>query len=402
MADFKQMALDVQNDVIKWRHYFHENPELSFEEVNTTQKIAEILKGFGYEDIRTGLPLFPETGVIASLNPGKAGKCIALRADIDALPVLEESDVPYKSKIDGKMHACGHDAHISMLLGVAKVLFQLRDQIDGNVKFIFQPGEEEHKNEIISKGGARIIVEHTDIMDGVDAVFGFHVWATLPTGMVCYKAGPFMTTNMIVDMTVEGVGGHGAMPHTCVDPMVVASQIVSAWQTIVSREVNPFDMAVITVGKMEANGSWNVIPQKAVLTGGVRTLDAALMETIKIRMQEIAESIAKGMRATVEFKIGQGAPPVVNDPVFTKKAASAITKALGEDSIMETSAVVPSEDFSFYQRVVPGALFFLGVGDEKKATNYAQHHPKYKVDDEALFKGVASAAAVAFDFVNNN
>lgn len=401
MYDFRQMALDIQQDFIDWSHYFHENPEVSFEEFNTTKKIAGILKEIGYEDVTIGIPLYPELGVIANLNPGKEGKCIALRADIDALPILENTNLTYKSKYEGVMHACGHDAHISMMLGAAKILFQIRSQIDGNVKFIFQPGEEAYKAEITPKTGARLIVEDSDIMKDVDAVFGIHVWGTLPTGVLCYKPGPFMATNMIVNLTVEGKGGHGGMPHTCIDPVVIICQIINAWQMILSREVNPLDTAVLTVGKIESEGAWNIIPQNASLVAGVRTLTDELMETIKNRMREIAESIGKGMRANIEFSAMKSVPPVINDIKFTQKAVAAIEKTLGAESVMETLPVMPSEDFSLYQKVSPGALLFLGIGDDKKETNYAQHHPKFKIDDDALFKGVAAASAVAFDFINN-
>lgn len=401
MYDFRQMALDIQQDFIDWSHYFHENPEVSFEEFNTTKKIAGILKEIGYEDVTIGIPLYPELGVIANLNPGKEGKCIALRADIDALPILENTNLTYKSKYEGVMHACGHDAHISMMLGAAKILFQIRSQIDGNVKFIFQPGEEAYKAEITPKTGARLIVEDSDIMKDVDAVFGIHVWGTLPTGVLCYKPGPFMATNMIVNLTVEGKGGHGGMPHTCIDPVVIICQIINAWQMILSREVNPLDTAVLTVGKIESEGAWNIIPQNASLVAGVRTLTDELMETIKNRMREMAESIGKGMRANIEFSAMKSVPPVINDIKFTQKAVAAIEKTLGAESVMETLPVMPSEDFSLYQKVSPGALLFLGIGDDKKETNYAQHHPKFKIDDDALFKGVAAASAVAFDFINN-
>lgn len=352
-------------------------------------------------DVTIGIPLYPELGVIANLNPGKEGKCIALRADIDALPILENTNLTYKSKYEGVMHACGHDAHISMMLGAAKILFQIRSQIDGNVKFIFQPGEEAYKAEITPKTGARLIVEDSDIMKDVDAVFGIHVWGTLPTGVLCYKPGPFMATNMIVNLTVEGKGGHGGMPHTCIDPVVIICQIINAWQMILSREVNPLDTAVLTVGKIESEGAWNIIPQNASLVAGVRTLTDELMETIKNRMREMAESIGKGMRANIEFSAMKSVPPVINDIKFTQKAVAAIEKTLGAESVMETLPVMPSEDFSLYQKVSPGALLFLGIGDDKKETNYAQHHPKFKIDDDALFKGVAAASAVAFDFINN-
>ncbi len=401
MYNFEKMALEASKDFIEWRKLFHQYPELSFEEVNTTKKIVEILKDIGYEEIRVGIPLFPQTGVIAELNPGKKGKCVAIRSDIDALPVNEQTDVSYKSNIPGVMHACGHDAHIAMLLGVAKVLYSIKDEIDGNVKLIFQPGEENNKPGVTDKTGARLLYEDSDELNDIDAVFGLHVWGTLPSGVICYRPGPMMTTNMVANLEIEGVGGHGAMPHTCVDPIIIACQIVNAWQTIVSREVNPLDMSVLTVGKIESEGSWNIIPDKASLICGVRTLNFDLIQEIRDRMKEIAEGIGKSMRANIIFNALIGVPPVVNDEKLTKMAVQSVEKAIGKENTMLIDPVMPSEDFSWYQKAAPGVLFFLGIGDESKGTNYAQHHPKYKVDDDALSNGVAAILSATFDFINN-
>lgn len=400
--DFKKLALDVKDDVIRWRHDFHENPELSFKEVATTQKVANALRSMGYEKVEIGVPRAPEVGVIADLNPGKPGKCIALRADMDALPVHEETGLPYASKNDGVMHACGHDSHIAMLLGAAKLLFPLRDQINGNIRFIFQPSEEYVLSEECRKSGARLIVEEGHAMDGVDAVFCLHVWGTLPTGSIYYAPGPFMTTNLIVDMKVKGIGGHGAMPQNCVDPVVTACQIVNAWQTIISREVAPQDTAVLSVGGINVDGgmAYNVIPDSVSVVAGVRTYDESLINQIETRMKEIAEGIAHGMRASITFSTLRGVPPVINDIAFTENAVRVLRTTIGEDHVKTTSPVMASEDFSWYQKVAPGAIMFLGVGDEKKHTNFAQHHPKFNSDDDALPIGVASLAAVACNFIS--
>lgn len=383
---------------MRWRHDFHEYPELSGKEFRTTQKIAEILREIGYENIRIGIPGFPEVGVVADLNPGKPGKCIALRADIDALPVCEETGVPYASKTPGVMHACGHDAHIAMLLGAARILFQLRDQIDGNVRLIFQPCEEEVMSEECQKSGAQVIVEDGHIMDGVDAVFALHVWGSLPSGSVFYAPGPFMTTNMTVEMQVKGVGGHGAAPQQCIDPVVAACQIVTAWQTIISREVSPLDTAVLSVGGINVkNAAYNIIPESVSLVAGLRTFDIGLLKYVEKRMREIAEGIAHGMRAEIAFQSVYGGPPVINDEEFTRNAADAIRRAVGDEHVKLTSPVMPSEDFAWYQQVVPGAIMFLGVGDKEKGTDHPQHHVKFNSDDDALPVGVASLVAVAME-----
>lgn len=400
MIDFKSLAQEVKDDVIRWRHDFHEHPELSFKEVQTTQKVAAILREIGYEQVQVGIPRVPETGVIADLNPGKPGKCIALRADMDALPVSEETGLPYASKNENVMHACGHDAHIAMLLGAAKILFQLRDKINGNVRLIFQPSEEYVLSEECRKSGARLLVEEGSAMDGVDAVFALHVWGTLPSGIVCYTPGPFMTTNLIVDMKVKGVGGHGAMPQDCIDPVVATCQIISAWQTIISREVSPQDTAVLSVGGINVEGAaYNIIPESVSVSAGVRTYSEELIGRIETRMKEMAECIARGMRTEISFSTVRGVPPVINDEDFTEGAVYAIGQAVGPEHIKRISPVMPSEDFSWYQKAAPGAIMFLGVGDEAKGTNYAQHHPKFNSDDDALPVGVASLAAVACHYL---
>ena len=400
MIDFKNLANEVSEDVIRWRHEFHEYPELSAHEIRTTQKIAKILQEIGYERLKTGIPEATDIGVVADLNPGNPGKCIALRADIDALPICEETGLPYASKISGVMHACGHDAHIAMLLGAAKILFQLRDKINGNVRLIFQPCEELVLSEECPKSGAQVIVEDGNILKGVDAIFALHVWGTLPSGFIFYTPGPFMTANMTVEMKVKGIGGHGATPQECVDPVVAACQIISAWQTIVSREVSPEETAVLSVGGINVeNPTYNLIPESVSVLAGIRTFSNELLYYIEKRMNEIAEGIAHGMRTEIEFNSVFGGPPVVNDEIFTKKAAHIISNVLGEEYVQKTSPVMPSEDFAWYQQCVPGTLMFLGVGDEKKGTNYPQHHVKFNSDDDALPTGVASLAAVAYNFL---
>lgn len=410
MINFKTLAQEVKDDIVRWRHDFHAYPELSFHEVNTSRKIAEALRKIGYTNVRVGIPHCPETGAVADLNPGKPGRCIVLRADMDALPIQEETSLPYTSQNHGVAHACGHDSHMAMLLGAAKILFPLRSQINGNIRFIFQPGEEyllsdmcPSLSDACSKPGARILVEEDDVMDGVDAVFGIHVWGTLPSGVIHYVPGPFMTTNLIVNMEVTGVGGHGAMPHTCIDPVVAACQIISAWQTIISREIDPQEAAVLTVGSINVDSkTYNVIPERVSVIAGARTYDETVREYIKQRMQEIAEGVAKGMRVKISFTASSGVPPVRNDEVFTMQAVQSITEAIGAEHVACTKPVAASEDFSWYQKIVPGALMFLGVGNEEKHTNFAQHHPQFNSDDEALPNGTASLAAVAYGFINQS
>lgn len=402
MFDFKQMALEVSEDYIKWRHEIHKNPELSFEEEETTKKIVSILKDIGYEEIRVGVPYFPNTGVFAELNPGKEGKCVALRADIDALPIKEEADVSYTSENDGVMHACGHDAHTAMLLGAAKVLYSIKDEIPGNVKLIFQPAEESAKPEIVDKSGANLINSETDELDNVDAIFGLHVANDFPTGKIGYRPSEFMTANALVDLVVEGVGGHGAMPHYAVDPVVISAQIINVWQTIISREINPLHMGVLTVGKLIGDGDWNIIPSKATLTAGVRTFDRELLKHLIERMEESATGVAESMRATVKFDYLLGSPPVINDEDLTHKSVGWISEAIGEENTEKIDPIMGTEDFAWYQQTVPGVFLFLGIEDEEKGTVYSPHHPKFKVDDDALSNGVASLTSIAYGFLTDN
>ena len=401
MFELKKRALEIQGDISQWRHSFHEYPELSFQEKATTQKIVKILQEIGFESIRVGIPRAPEVGVMADLNPGKPGKCIALRADMDALPIQEETGLPYASKCPNVMHGCGHDAHMAMLLGAAKILFPLRDRIDGNIRFIFQPSEEYVLSEECRKSGARLIVEEGDWMQGVDAVYGLHVWGTLPSGIIHYTPGPFMTTNLIVNMKVKGVGGHGAMPQDCVDPIVTACQIINAWQTIVSRETDPQDTAVLTVGavNVDGGGAYNVIPESVTVVAGVRTYSEELIQRFEGRMKEMAECIAKGMRASIEFSTLRGVPPVINDETFTLNAVEDLKQTIGTEHVTRTKPVVASEDFAWYQKMAPGAIMFLGVGDKEKDTFYAQHHPHFNADDDALPIGTAALAAVACGYL---
>ena len=400
MKDILTKASELSKNVVEWRHVFHADPELSFLEEKTSARIASILREIGYEDVTVGIPLFPGTGVIANLNPGKSGPCLALRADIDALPIREMADVPYASKNENVAHSCGHDAHISMMLGVAKVLFDMKDKINGNVRFIFQPGEEAVLPGKTDRTGAAIIVEDSDVMDGVDGIVALHVWGTMPSGQFGYRAGPVMTMNGRGVLYIEGKGGHGAMPHTCVDPVVVAGQILSAWQTIVSREINPLDMCVITVGRISAEGAWNIIPQSVEMIFGTRTLSVETMRYIEKRMEAIAFGVASGMNCTINFKFAAKIPPVITDAEMMAGLVATIESLFGKESLFETPPLMPSEDFSKYQEKAPGVLLFLGTGDESKETNYAQHHPKFKVDDDVLYKGVAAIAQYAVNFIN--
>ena len=400
MIDTTKMALEINEQIQLWRHYFHSWPELSFKENKTSLRIYEILRSMGYEDLSVGIPGFPGTGVVANLNPGKPGPVLALRAELDALAIKEMANVHYRSKVENISHACGHDAHMSMLLGTAKILRQLKDEINGSVRFIFQPGEEDVSQDGSVKTGAEIITKDTALLDGVDGILALHVWGTIPSGIFGYRSGPAMTMSALGELVITGKGGHGATPHECVDPVVAASQIILSWQTIVSRSVNPLDLAVITVGKMAAEGKWNIIPDRAELVFGVRTLSIDLMDHIGKRLREIAEGVAAAMNCTAELKFKVDCPPVSNDPGMTEGLISEIESLFGRESLAETAPMMPSDDFAWYQTKIPGVLLFLGVGDAEKETAYPQHNPRFKADSRVLYKGISLMSSYALEFIN--
>ncbi len=374
------MAKKLHPKVIEWRRDFHAHPELRWEEVRTSKVVEEELRKLGYEIIRVS-----GTGVIGVLRGQGNRGVVALRADMDALPIQEENDVPYRSKIPGKMHACGHDAHTAMLLGAAHILVKIRNKIPGAVKLIFQPAEE-------GGLGAKKMVE-SGMLDDVNAFFGLHVWDALPTGVVGLREGPAMAGADAFKIVVRGKGGHGAVPHEAIDPIPVAADMIVALHRIIPREVPVLKPAVLSVTKLRAGTASNIIPEEVEMEGTLRTFDEGVRDYILKRMKEVIENYARAGRCEAALTLSEDrVPPTVNHPKLTqlvKEIASSITE------VSDAKPTMGAEDFSFYGKIAPATYAFLGIRNEEKGIVYPHHHPRFNIDEEALWVGTALYAAVA-------
>ncbi len=390
--------------VVAWRRDLHEHPELSNREFRTAKLVAEHLRSLGIE-VRTGVA---HTGVIGVLRGGRPGPVVALRADMDALPVSEEVDLPYASKVRtryngrevGVMHACGHDTHVSMLMGVAEILAGMREKLPGTVKFIFQPAEEGAPAG--EEGGAGLMIKEGALENPkVDAIFGLHVFP-FPVGKVQYRPGAAMAGSDSLRIVVHGRQTHGAQPWHGVDPIVVASQIVLGLQTITSRQVDLTSAAaVITIGSLQAGVRSNIIPDQAVMEGTIRTFDAQMQEEIHARVRRTAEMIAGSAGATAEVTIERGNPVTYNNPALTERMSSTLKRVAGADAVSVAPALTTSEDFSLFEQKVPGLFFFLGVTPRNAdpARVAANHSPRFFADEAALPIGVRLLANLALDYL---
>ena len=360
-----------------WRRDIHQNPELLYDVELTAKYIADRLSAFGCDEVKTSIG---RTGVVAVIRGAKGGsaRAIGLRADMDALPIEEATNLPYRSRIPGKMHACGHDGHTAMLLGAARRLAETRN-FAGNAVVIFQPAEE---------GGAGAMAMIDDgLMDrfGIEEVYGMHNWPALPVGSFMLRKGPLMAAADEITVTIEGQGGHAAMPHQCVDPVVLGAQILLALQTIASRNVDPLDACVVSVTRFEAGAASNIIPQSAWLNGTVRTLQAATRDLAEKRIREIAAGLAAAAGGTARVEYRRGYPATVNHAAQTEFAAKVARKVVGESRVDSNVApVMGAEDFSFMLEARPGAFIFLGNGDSAQL-----HHPAYDFNDAALPYGMS-------------
>ena len=387
------LAQERREQIIALRHHFHAHPELSFLEFETTKRVARELTALGYENLRIGAG-GKNTGVVAELNSHKPGPCFALRADMDALPMKEDSEVPYKSQNPEAAHACGHDAHTAILLGAAGILKEIAENLPGKVRFIFQPSEESPH-----RSGARVMIAE-GVLDGVDAIGGLHVWASVPSGVVGYRPGALMASADEWECTVFGKGGHGAMPHEAVDPVVAASQMVGLLQTVISREINPLDTAVLTVGRIEGGTTFNIIPDKAFMQGTVRTFDPAVREAIPLRMERIFRGLGEATRCKAEFHYKEVLPPTMNDEKITELARQVALELTGSpEKVRLIPPTMGAEDMSLYLQEIPGAFLFLGIRNEEKGITAPQHHPKFNVDDDVLPLGSALLAGMAWKFL---
>ena len=403
-GDVEKLVTGVEPELIAWRRHLHQHPELSNREFETSKYIVERLKTFGLEP-QAGVA---KTGVVALLKGGRPGPVVALRADMDALPVREEVDLPFASKAMGEyegnkvgvMHACGHDTHVAILLATARVLTQMRDRVPGTVKFIFQPAEEGAPADE-APAGAQLMVQQGVMQNPkVDAVFGLHVFANVPSGQITYRSGPFMAASDSFEIIVKGRQTHGSSPWRGVDPIVVGSQIVNALQTIVSRSVDITRLpAIVTVGQFQAGVRNNIIPDSARLVGTIRTFDDKVQDDIHARVKKIAEGVAAGAGATVDVRINRGYPVTANDPKLTEKMLPTLERA-APGRVSESELITGAEDFTYFQREAPGLFVFLGITPKEQVGKApANHSPLFFVDEKALITGVRALTHLTLDYM---
>ena len=380
--DFKQIRLDIRNlqpQLVAWRRRLHQYPELGFEEFSTASFVTQKLMEWGIEH-HTGIA---KTGIVAIIESNSPGPTFAIRADMDALPIQEENEVSYRSQNDGKMHACGHDGHTAIALGTAYYLAHHRDEFKGTVKIIFQPAEE-------GPGGAKPMIEEGVLKNpDVEAIIGLHLWNRLPLGTVGVRSGPLMAAVECFNCTIHGRGGHGAMPDQTVDSIVVASQIVNNLQTIIARNVNPLEAAVVTVGTLNAGTALNVIADSAKMSGTVRYFNPTLEDYIGKRIEEIIAGICQSYGASYELDYWQLYPPVINDGRLAELVESVAMEVVETPvGIVPECQTMGGEDMSFFLQKVPGCYFFLGAANPNKGLDFPHHHPRFDFDESVLSMGV--------------
>jgi amidohydrolase len=367
----------VKGEVIAWRRYLHKYPELSFQEEKTAQFVYETLQTFG--ELEISRPT--KTSIMARLIGQQPGKVIALRADMDALPIEEENDFDFVSQNSGVMHACGHDGHTAMLLGTAKIFTQIKEQIKGEVRFLFQHAEE------LPPGGAQEMVR-AGVLDGVDMIIGSHLLSTLPLGKIGLSYGPMMAGADTFNITVVGKGGHASQPELTVDPIAIGTQVVSNLQHIVSRYRDSQEALVISVTQFHAGSAINVIPSKLSIGGSVRSFNPELQVEIPNFIERIVKGITEAHGATYDFDYQFGYAPTINDEEVTRLMDETVCEVFGEESREILKPIMGSEDFSAFQEVVPGTYIGIGARNEEKGIIYPHHHPKFTVDEQALQNGV--------------
>nr|WP_255513272.1 amidohydrolase [Lutibacter sp. Hel_I_33_5] len=395
----------IENKVIEWRRDFHQNPELSNREFNTAKKIAKHLKSLGIEAQEN----IAKTGVVGVLKGNKPGKVVALRADIDALPVIERNDLPFKSTVKsnflgkdvGVMHACGHDTHTAILMGVAEVLSKNKKHIKGTVKFIFQPAEEGAPEG--EEGGAELMVKEGVLKNpDVDAIFGLHISSGLEVNKISYKPGGIMAASQSFKVKVNGKQSHGSRPWGGIDPIMISAKIIDGLQTIISREMElTNEAAVITIGKIDSGVRSNIIPESAEMIGTIRTLDYDMQKKINKRMKEMVPAIAKAYRATATIEIERGYPITYNHIDLTAKMLPTLQNTAGKENVYKIKAITGAEDFSFFQKEVPGLYFFLGGKTAGNTNPYPHHTPDFFIDESGMLLGVKTMTQLALDYLNN-
>ncbi len=388
----KNISNQIFPGLVNLRRELHKYPEIAFNEYQTSERIAKELKKLGL-DFKKGIA---KTGVVALLNKRKKGRSVALRADMDALPIEEQTKFPYRSKNKGMMHACGHDVHMTCVIGAAKILTRLKDELPGKVKFIFQPSEE------VPPGGAKPMIQ-AGVLENpkVSGIFGLHCDTSIPVGRIGVREGPTMAQADSFDVIVTGTGGHGARPHDGVDAIVVASQVIQALQTIPSRKINPLEPVVISVGKIEGGTARNIICDRVLLKGTARSLSKQVARRIPALLKTIISGITKSAGASFELDYSPGYPVLTNHPGATDLARATVAEMFGKQAVFEIKKpTMGGEDFAYYLQKVPGSFLRLGIRNPEKKAVYPWHHPKFTVDEDAITIGSAILAGVAFDFLS--
>uniref|UniRef100_UPI004047D3AE M20 metallopeptidase family protein n=1 Tax=Algoriphagus sp. TaxID=1872435 RepID=UPI004047D3AE len=383
----KSLASAYKEEVISFRRHLHAHPELSFKEFETATFVANKLKEFGITEIESKATT-GWSALIKGKNPEK--RVVALRADMDALPIIEANEVPYKSQNPGVMHACGHDAHTASLLGAAKILNEVRDQFEGTIKLIFQPGEE------IIPGGASLMIQDKVLENPrPQAILGQHVMPFIPAGKVGFRPGLYMASTDELYLTITGKGGHGAMPETFIDPVLISAHLLVALQQIVSRVANPKIPSVLSFGRVEALGATNIIPNEVKIQGTFRTLDEAWRAKAHEKMRQIAEGIVEGMGGQLDFEIRKGYPFLKNEPALTARSVEAARAYLGAENVLDLDIWMAAEDFAFFSQEVDGCFYRLGTRNEARGITSGVHTSTFDIEEEALEIGAGLMAWLA-------
>ena len=385
----KDITKKYKDYIIEKRRYFHMNPEPSFNEYNTSKVVQEELK-----KLEIPFEIFAKTGIIATIKGKNPGKTVLLRADMDALEVCEKNNVSYKSQKEGLMHACGHDGHIAMLLGAAHVLNEIKNDISGEIKLFFQPAEE------IAKG-AKAVIEESKITDSIDAAFAIHLWQGIPFGKISLESGARMAAADLFSIKVKGKSGHGSMPHETIDAVVVASAIVMNLQHLVSRNTNPLDTLVVTVGKLTAGTRHNIIAGEALLEGTIRSFSDEVWKKVPEQIERVVKNTAAAYDAEAEIDLVRATPPLVNNQDISNILKISAEKLYGEEVVTKYEKTPGGEDFAYFTQVVPGALAFVGIRNDEKGINSPHHNETFDMDEEALEMGANLYAQFAIDFLNS-
>ena len=383
--NIQEIAKEYQAYLIEMRRWFHAHPEIGEKEFETSKKIKEELTKYGIEWQPCGL----ETGVLATVIGGKPGKTILLRADMDALPVPEETGFSFASQNPGFSHACGHDCHTASLLTTARMLHEHREELCGTVKFAFQPAEE------VGTGAPGMIRDGA--LEGVDGAFAIHIWSTIPSGKVSIKGGPQMAAVDKFTIDIQGKGGHASAPHECIDPIVCLGSMIQSLQTVVSRECNPADAAVLTIGKVTSGTLWNVIPTSAYMEGTTRFFTRQLQKAFPEKMERMVQATAAAYGCKADMTYKSLIPPTINDDAAAEQVKASAAKIVSKENVIDIGPISTGEDFGIFLEQVPGVLALVGVGNEACGAIWPQHSSRYTVDEDALLNSVMLYAQVAMD-----